>query len=89
MSAGQYSCALVVFAKAEVQSGSLLKVGVLEGCDCETEIGGVKVGGIVKEGVEREQLGPGGERTRDYRLDKGHLKGLIDVDFTPMESRSW
>jgi len=49
----------------------------------------VKVGGIVKEGVEREQLGPGGERTRDYRLDKGHLKGLIDVDFTPMESRSW
>ena len=74
--AGQDGGALVIFVKAEVESGCALKVGVLEGCDRETESGGEglsQVGDTVEEGVEREELGAGSNGTSDYRLDKGHL----------------
>ena len=55
--AGQDGSALVIFAKAEVESGCALKVGVLEGCDGETESGGEglsQIGDVVGEVVERE-----------------------------------
>lgn len=52
--ASQDRSALVVFAKAEVESGCALEVGVLEGCNGETESSGEwlsQVGDVV-EGVE-------------------------------------
>ena len=73
--AGQDGGAIVVFAKTEVESSCALEVGVLEGCDGETESGGEglsQVGDFIEEGVEREELGAG-DGTSDYRLDKGHL----------------
>ncbi len=76
--ASQDGGAVVVFAKAKVESGRALEVRVLEGCDRETESGGEglsKVGDVVEEGVEREEVGAGSDGTSDYRLDKGHLDG--------------
>jgi hypothetical protein len=67
--AGQDGGALVVFAKVEVESSCALKVGVLEGCNGETESGceGLsQVGDVVEEGVEREELGAGSDGTSDY-----------------------
>ncbi|KAI1792458.1 hypothetical protein LXA43DRAFT_972582 [Ganoderma leucocontextum] len=66
---GQDGGALVVFAKAEVESGCALEVGVLEGCEGETESGGEglsQVGDVVEEGVEREELGAGSDRRTEH-----------------------
>lgn len=78
--AGQHSNALVLLAEAEVESGWALVIGVLEGCDGETERGGEglpQVGDAVEEGVEREELGP--SRPRDDPLRKCHLDGAESI----------
>jgi len=69
MGTGQDSCAIVVITKAEVESSYTLKVGVLEGCNGETQSGSEglsKVGNIVEKGVEREELGARTNRTSNY-----------------------
>ena len=74
--ASQDGDAIVISAKAEVESSCTLVLGVLERCDRETENGGewfLQLRNVVKEGVKREELGAGSGGTTDYRLDKGHL----------------
>ena len=78
MGAGQDGDAVVTFIKPEVESSCTLEVGVVEGCDRETEGGGERlsqVGDVVEEGVKREEFGASSDGTSDYRLDKGHLNG--------------
>jgi hypothetical protein len=76
MGACQDSGAFIIFAQAEVESDCALEVGVLEGCDGETESGGERlsqIGDVVEEGVKREELGAGSHSTSDYRLDERNL----------------
>jgi hypothetical protein len=58
----------------------LILPGALRGvthCPVNTSSEGLsQVGDVVEEGVKREELGAGSDRTSDNRLDKGHL----DVD---------
>ena len=59
MDASQDIGTLVVFTKAEVESGRALEGGILKGvCDGETESGGkgfLRVGDAVDKGIGKEQ----------------------------------
>jgi hypothetical protein len=71
--AGQDGDAVVISAKAVVESASALEVGVLERRDGETERRGKGLPqgrDVVEEGVEREELGAGSNGTSEKHRER-------------------
>jgi hypothetical protein len=86
---GQDGDAVVILAKAVVESASALEVGELERRDGETGSRGEwlsQVGDLIEEGVEREELGPSSDGAGYYRLNECHLNfGEASIGEDPLE----